>query len=52
MAPRLGYLLPTREQIMAGQPEATTLLALAERAESLGFELDLGRQFPAGAAAA
>ena len=38
MAPRLGYLLPTREQIMAGQPEATTLLALAERAESLGFD--------------
>ncbi len=38
MAPRLGYLLPTREQIMAGQPQATTLLALAERAESLGFD--------------
>jgi alkanesulfonate monooxygenase SsuD/methylene tetrahydromethanopterin reductase-like flavin-dependent oxidoreductase (luciferase family) len=38
MAPRLGYLLPTREQIMAGRPEASTLLALAERAEGLGFD--------------
>ncbi len=38
MAPRLGYLLPTREQIMAGQPQASTLLALAERAENLGFD--------------
>ena len=38
MALRIGYLLPTREQIMAGQPEATTLLALAERAEALGFD--------------
>jgi alkanesulfonate monooxygenase SsuD/methylene tetrahydromethanopterin reductase-like flavin-dependent oxidoreductase (luciferase family) len=38
VAPRLGYLLPTREQIMAGQPQAATLLALAERAESLGFD--------------
>ena len=38
VALRIGYLLPTREQIMAGQPEATTLLALAERAENLGFD--------------
>jgi alkanesulfonate monooxygenase SsuD/methylene tetrahydromethanopterin reductase-like flavin-dependent oxidoreductase (luciferase family) len=38
MAPRIGYLLPTREQIMAGQPQAATLLALAERAEGLGFD--------------
>lgn len=36
--PKLGYLLPTRERIMAGQHETTTLLALAERAEALGFD--------------
>ncbi|HEX9557344.1 MAG TPA: LLM class flavin-dependent oxidoreductase [Reyranella sp.] len=36
--PRLGYLLPTRERIMAGQPETAPLLALAERAEALGFD--------------
>jgi alkanesulfonate monooxygenase SsuD/methylene tetrahydromethanopterin reductase-like flavin-dependent oxidoreductase (luciferase family) len=38
MALRIGYLLPTREQVMAGQPQAATLLALAERAEALGFD--------------
>jgi len=38
MATRIGYLLPTREQIMAGEPQASTLLALAERAEGLGFD--------------
>jgi alkanesulfonate monooxygenase SsuD/methylene tetrahydromethanopterin reductase-like flavin-dependent oxidoreductase (luciferase family) len=38
MVLRIGYLLPTREQIMAGQPQATTLLGLAERAEGLGFD--------------
>jgi probable F420-dependent oxidoreductase len=38
MAPRIGYLLPTREQVMEGRPEAAPLLALAERAESLGFD--------------
>ena len=37
MAPAIGYLLPTREQIMDGRPEAATLLALAARAEGLGF---------------
>ena len=31
MALKLGYLLPTREQIMDGQPEAAPLLSLAER---------------------
>jgi probable F420-dependent oxidoreductase len=36
--PRLGYLLPTRERIMSGQPETASLLALAERAEALGFD--------------
>jgi alkanesulfonate monooxygenase SsuD/methylene tetrahydromethanopterin reductase-like flavin-dependent oxidoreductase (luciferase family) len=38
MAAKLGYLLPTREQIMEGRPEAGPLLALAERAEALGFD--------------
>ncbi len=35
---KLGYLLPTRERIMEGQPETASLLALAERAEALGFD--------------
>ncbi len=34
---KLGYLLPTREQIMEGQPETAPLLALAERAAALGY---------------
>ena len=38
MAPRIGYLLPTREQIMEGRPGAAPLLDLAARAESLGFD--------------
>jgi len=38
MAPRIGYLLPTRENTMAGQPEAVPLLKLAERAAGLGFD--------------
>ena len=37
MALRIGYLLPTREHIMAGQPRAAPLLELAERADGLGF---------------
>jgi alkanesulfonate monooxygenase SsuD/methylene tetrahydromethanopterin reductase-like flavin-dependent oxidoreductase (luciferase family) len=36
--PRLGYLLPTRERIMEGRPETAPLLALAERAEAIGFD--------------
>ncbi|MFO1082494.1 MAG: LLM class flavin-dependent oxidoreductase [Reyranellaceae bacterium] len=36
--PRLGYLLPTRERVMEGLPETGPLLALAERAESLGYD--------------
>jgi alkanesulfonate monooxygenase SsuD/methylene tetrahydromethanopterin reductase-like flavin-dependent oxidoreductase (luciferase family) len=36
--PRLGCLLPTRERIMEGRPETAPLLALAERAEALGFD--------------
>ncbi len=35
---KLGYLLPTRERIMEGQPAAAPLLALAERAEALGYD--------------
>lgn len=38
MSPSFGYLLPTREQIMEGQPQAAPLLRLAERAEELGFD--------------
>ena len=38
MAPRIGYLLPTRESIMEGRPAAAPLLALAERAEGLGYD--------------
>lgn len=38
MAPRLGYLLPTRERIMSGEPETTPLLELAVRAERLGWD--------------
>ena len=38
MGPRIGYLLPTRENVMAGQPQAAPLLGLAERAASLGFD--------------
>jgi len=38
MAPKLGYLLPTREQIMEGRAEAELLLAPAERAEGLGYD--------------
>jgi alkanesulfonate monooxygenase SsuD/methylene tetrahydromethanopterin reductase-like flavin-dependent oxidoreductase (luciferase family) len=36
--PRLGYLLPTRERVMEGKPETGPLLALAERAEALGYD--------------
>ena len=38
MTPRIGYLLPTRESVMEGRPEAAPLLALAERAEKLGYD--------------
>ncbi len=38
MAPRIGYLLPTRESVMEGRPEVQPLLALAERAEALGYD--------------
>ena len=38
MVASIGYLLPTRESIMEGRPEAEPLLRLAERAESLGYD--------------
>ena len=37
MALKIGYLLPTRENVMQGRPEAAPLLRLAEKAEDLGF---------------
>src|SRR5262249_30122132 len=36
---RIGYLLPTRERIMAEQPQAAPLLELAERAERVSVPL-------------
>ena len=36
--PAIGYLLPTRERVMAGAPETAVLLDLAERAEALGYD--------------
>lgn len=38
MPPKIGYLLPTREQIMEGRPDAAPLLRLAEQAEGLGYD--------------
>jgi probable F420-dependent oxidoreductase len=38
MTLRIGYLLPTRESIMEGRPEAEPLLNLAQRAEQLGYD--------------
>ncbi len=38
MAPKIGYLLPTRERVMEGRPETTPLLDLAARAEGLSFD--------------
>lgn len=38
MTAKIGYLLPTREQIMQGRHEAAPLLRLAEKAEDLGFD--------------
>ncbi len=33
-----GYLLPTREAVLAGRPQAAPLIALGEHAEALGFD--------------
>src|ERR1700740_3664675 len=35
---KFGYLLPTRERIMEGRPDAGPLLDLAARAEALGYD--------------
>ena len=37
MTVEIGYLLPTRENVMRGRPEAAPLLELGERAEALGY---------------
>jgi alkanesulfonate monooxygenase SsuD/methylene tetrahydromethanopterin reductase-like flavin-dependent oxidoreductase (luciferase family) len=34
----IGYLLPTRESVMEGRPQAEPLLQLAQRAEALGYD--------------
>ncbi|HME26831.1 MAG TPA: LLM class flavin-dependent oxidoreductase [Acetobacteraceae bacterium] len=52
MPPNIGYLLPTREQIMEGRPDAASLLALAARAEALGYDSVWVGEFGAGTAAA
>jgi hypothetical protein len=39
----VGILLPTRESVMSGRPAVGPMLALAERAESLGFSSVWGR---------
>jgi alkanesulfonate monooxygenase SsuD/methylene tetrahydromethanopterin reductase-like flavin-dependent oxidoreductase (luciferase family) len=36
--PKVGYLLPTRERVMEGRDETGSLLALAEKAEALGYD--------------
>ncbi|MGY9057055.1 MAG: LLM class flavin-dependent oxidoreductase [Alphaproteobacteria bacterium] len=38
MGAQIGYLLPTREAVMEGRPEAAPLLTLAEKAEDLGYD--------------
>jgi probable F420-dependent oxidoreductase len=37
MPPQIGYLLPTREQIMEGRHDTGSLLTLAEHAQALGY---------------
>jgi alkanesulfonate monooxygenase SsuD/methylene tetrahydromethanopterin reductase-like flavin-dependent oxidoreductase (luciferase family) len=36
--PNIGYLLPTRERIMEGEPTTGAMLDLATRAEALGYD--------------
>ena len=38
MAVEFGILLPTREAVMSGRPETAPMLAMAERAEAVGFD--------------
>ena len=37
-SPQIGFLLPTRERIMEGRPEASALMNLAVEAEKLGYD--------------
>ncbi|HLG87545.1 MAG TPA: LLM class flavin-dependent oxidoreductase [Alphaproteobacteria bacterium] len=37
-SPQIGFLLPTRERIMEGRPEASGLMDLAVEAEKLGYD--------------
>ena len=52
MSTRIGYLLPTRERIMAEQPQAAPLLELAERAERVSVPLRSERRRNQGKVAA
>ena len=48
MTVKVGYLLPTRENIMSGRPETRSLLDGARRAQSLGFDsIWVGDSLPA-----
>lgn len=38
MAPKIGYLLPTRERVVEGRPDGVALVDLAQRAETLGYD--------------
>ena len=38
MTIEFGLLLPTREAVMSGRPETAPILALADRAEAVGFD--------------
>ena len=38
MAPKIGYLLPTRERVMEGRPDGMALMELAQRAEDMGYD--------------
>ncbi len=38
MTVEFGLLIPTREAVMSGHPQTAPLLALAERAEAVGFD--------------
>jgi probable F420-dependent oxidoreductase len=38
MSPKIGYLLPTRERVMEGNPDGAALLTLAQHAEACGYD--------------
>ena len=52
MAPRIGYLLPTREQVMEGRPETGAAAGAGRAGRGARLRFDLGRRFDHGAAAA